>query len=236
MSLFLPNFAKIIEQTSKTGRNMKANLILLTVLATMLPALAMAQNTMRITYKDGTIQNVDITRVDSIIFVDMEPKPQDASITGDWMWGGLREGYYEVISFATVRTFTAEDCYFAYGYTNHTYGTYTYSGIQLNLFSNGIGYKRMNRWFVTYLSDNELEVMTQMGAFTYYRLQPETIRLKAWKDRLACEEGEVWSFADLTTAGIEDGQLVGLQPGTTYVQKLNTADNTTKAYKVEVVE
>jgi len=34
----------------------------------------------------------------------------------------------------------------------------------------------------------------------------------------------------------EDGQLVGLQPGTTYVQKLNTADNTTKAYKVEVVE
>ena len=151
MSLFLPNFAKIIEQTSKTGRNMKAKLILLTVLATMLLALAMAQNTMRITYKDGTIQNVDITRVDSIIFVDMEPKPQDASITGDWMWGGLREGYYEVISFATGRTFTAEDCYFAYGYTNHTYGTYTYSGIQLNLFSNGIGYKRMNRWFVIHV-------------------------------------------------------------------------------------
>ncbi len=215
---------------------MKTKLILLTALATMLPAMALAQNTMRITYKDGTIQNVDITRVDSIIFVDMEPKPQDASITGDWMWGGLREGYYEVISFSTGRTFTAEDCYFAYGYTNHTYGTYTYSGIQLNLFSNGIGYKRMNRWFVTYLSDNELEVMTQMGSFTYYRLQPETIRLEAGKDRLSCEAGEVWAFADLTTAGIEDGQLVGLQPGTTYVQKYNTADNTTKAYKVEVVE
>lgn len=215
---------------------MRTKIFLIALLAALPPVLATAQNTMRINYKDGTVQNVDITRVDSITFVEMDLKPQEASIVGEWMWGGLQEGYYEVIRFDQERTFTAEDCYFSYGFTNHTYGTYTYSGIQLNLLSNGIGYKRMNRWFVTYPSDNELEVMTQMGSFTYYRLQPETIRLKAWKDRLACEEGEVWSFADLTTAGIEDGQLVGLQPGTTYVQKLNTADNTTKAYKVEVVE
>lgn len=213
---------------------MKTRIIMTTILSLLLPIMAPAQNTMRIVYKDGTIQNVDIMRVDSIIFVDMESKPQDASIAGDWMWGGLREGYYEVISFANSRTFTAEDCYFAFGYTNHTYGTYTYSGIQLNLFSNGIGYKRMNRWFVTYLSDNELEVMTQMGSFTYYRLQQETIRLKAGADRLACSDDEIWSFADLMTAGIEDNQLIGLQPGTTYVQKLNTSTNTTKAYKVIV--
>ena len=196
--------------------------------------MAEAQNTMRIAYKDGTVQDIDITRVDSITFTDMPQQEQETTIVGEWMWGGTVEGYYEVITFDSGRTYTALDCFFDYGYTNHTYGTYTYSGIMLNLFSNGIGYNRIHRWFVTFLSDHVLEVMTKMGSFTYYRVEPEVIRLKAGDEGLACGGNETWSFADSTTAGIRDGKLVGIMAGTTYVQQYNSATGSTKALKVIV--
>ena len=204
------------------------------LLIVSLATVAQAQNTMRIAYKDGTVQDIDITRVDSITFTDMPHQEQEATIAGEWMWGGTVEGYYEVITFNEGCTYTAMDCFFDYGYTNHTYGTYTYSGIMLNLFSNGIGYKRMHRWFVTFLSDQVLEVMTQMGSFTYHRVEPEAILLKVGGEGLACGEGESWTFADSATVSIQNGSLVGLMPGTTYVQRYNSVTGTTKAYKVIV--
>ena len=181
---------------------MKTKLILLTALATMLPAMALAQNTMRITYKDGTIQNVDITRVDSIIFVDMEPKPQDASITGDWMWGGLREGYYEVISFSTGRTFTAEDCYFAYGYTNHTYGTYTYSD--------------MDELIDVCVRHMVIENVTEAQARAYMkRLLPQ---LDYWKRYEALSDGgQFEAFKQQLIGEINDLRIEGMPR----VEKLN---------------
>ena len=46
------------------------------LLIVSLATVAQAQNTMRIAYKDGTVQDIDITRVDSITFTDMPQQEQ----------------------------------------------------------------------------------------------------------------------------------------------------------------
>ena len=76
-----------------------------------------------------------------------------------------------------------------------------------------------------------LGVMTKMGPFTYYRLQPDIIHLKE-NESLSCDEGDSWVFADDVLARISGNTLVALAKGTTYVQKLNGATNTILAYKV----
>ena len=125
-----------------------------------------------------------------------------------------------------------DDCYYEYGFNSTTYGTYFYSGITLNLRSNGYGYMRTYRWFVTSLTENALEVMTQTGPYVYYRLQSETIHLKAGGDPLECKEGESFVFADGVNAKLEENKLYGIKAGTTYIQIMDTTSSTIKAYMV----
>ena len=47
-----------------------------------------AQNTMRIHYKDGTEQDIPISKVDSITFVEKEHHNEEENVTliGSWLW------------------------------------------------------------------------------------------------------------------------------------------------------
>ena len=195
-----------------------------------------AQNTMRITYNDGSSQDVQVDKVRDITFVDIPEQPDvDAGLIGTWVWGKQMAGYYEVITFNKDHTYIGDDYYFEYGFNTTTYGTYIHSGIMLNLRSNGYGYMRVFRWFVTSLSDNAMEVMTQTGPYTYYRLQSETYRIKAGGDPLTLGENMEVVFADGVTAKLQDGKLYGIQAGTTYILIMDNTTNTTKAY-ILVVE
>ncbi len=194
-----------------------------------------SQNTMRITYTDGTVQDVRVDRVSDITFTEVTDNPDSpASLLGTWMWGKLEAGYYEVITFNDDHTYIGDDCYFDYGFNTTTYGTYVNSGIQLNLRSNGYGYMRMFRWFVTSLTENALEVMTQTGPYVYYRLQTETFRLKAGGEPMDLGDDRQVVFADGVTAKVEDGKLYGIQSGTTYIQILDKTSNIIQAFLLVV--
>lgn len=198
-----------------------------------------AQNTMRIHYKDGTRGDVPIAQIDSITFVDGEggggEEVQVKELTGCWLWGNVAQGYYELLTFNVDKTYTGYDNYFTYGFDTMTYGYYSVYGAMLNMWSNGFGYQHRYNWFITALTENALGVMTKMGPFTYYKLQPEVIRLKV-NESQTCAEGDSFVFADGVVVTIEDNKLRGVAVGETYIQKHIAASNHIVSYKVVVEE
>ena len=190
------------------------------------------QHTMRIHHKDGTKVDMAVEDVDSVTFINKadgeETMPE---LIGNWLWGDVEAGYYEVLSFNSDKTFTGYDNYFIYGFDTMTYGMYGQVGTLLTLWSNGFGYQRRYTWFIMSLTDNALAVMTKMGPFTYYRLQSDVIRMKV-NESLSCGDGDSWVFADNVLARIDGNSLVALAKGTTYIQKLIGATNIIVAYKV----
>lgn len=194
-----------------------------------------AQSHMRIYHKSGGHSDVAIEQIDSITFVEGSDSPIDeGSIVGSWLWGDAEAGYYELLTFNDDKTYTGYDNYFMYGFDTMTYGWYMQMGSLLTLQSNGYGYNRRYNWFVMGLTDNALDVMTKMGRFIYYRLQPEVLHLQAGGEPLACENGDNFVFADGVVARIVEGKLQGVTKGTTYVQKRIAETDCIVAYKVLV--
>ena len=191
-----------------------------------------AQNTMRINYKDGSVYDTPIECIDSITFVEKTEELHEASLIGEWLWGNKEKGYYEVLSFNGDRTYTGYDYYLEYGFDTWTYGTYMLYGSMLNLWSNGYGYRRSYRWFVTALAENALEVMTQMGNFVYYRVQPEIYSLKVGEEAYTCSGGDYYVFTDGVRVQVDDGKLRGVGEGTTYILKYHSESDLIMAYKV----
>lgn len=192
-----------------------------------------AQNTVRIHYKDGGYADVPMAKIDSLTFIKAEAEEtEEATLIGSWLWGKQGADYYELLTFNQDHTYTGYDNYYTYGFDTQTYGWYSYYGAMLTLQSNGFGYNRRYNWFVTTLTANALEVMTKMGPFTYYRLQKAVIRLQTGQ-RLSCEAGASFVFADGIVAKIDDEKLVGLVAGTTYILK-KSAEGMILAYQVVV--
>ena len=203
------------------------------MVSTLLPA----QTHVRIHYKNGTHVDIPVETIDSLTFVEGTVDSAGvgrAELTGEWLWGSVEQGYYEVLTFGEDRTYTGYDNYFTYGFDTWTYGFYSQYGTMLTMWSNGYGYQRRYNWFVTALSENALEVMTKMGPFTYYRLQPEMVRLKVGGEPLSCCEGDSFVFADGVMVTIQENKLVGLFAGVTYIQKHIAASNRIVSYKVVV--
>ena len=213
---------------------MKVGLMLLLLLCSVT---LMAQNTMRVHYKDGREQDIPIEQVDSVTFVkgdDTASDPVgDISIIGSWLWGSQEQGYYELLTLSEDHTYTGYDNYFLYGFDLMTYGWWAQIGAMISLQSNGFGYQRRYNWYITELTENALGVMTKMGPFTYYKLQPETLRLQV-KGTLTCEDGDSFVFADGVIVSIQDNKLVGFAVGETYIQKHIAASNAILSYRVIV--
>ena len=149
-----------------------------------------AQTHMRIHHKGGGQSDVAIEQIDSITFVDGSDVPvNEGNLVGSWLWGDSDAGYYELLTFNEDKTYTVYDNYFTYGFDTMTYGWYAQVGAMLTLQSNGFGYNRRYNWFVMALTENALAVMTRMGCFTYYRLQPEVLHLQAGSEPLGCDGG-----------------------------------------------
>ncbi len=193
-----------------------------------------AQNTMRIHCKSGGKYDISINEVDSVTFVE-KSETEEVSLIGEWFWGNNEKGYYEVLTFNEDRTYIGYDYYLEYRFDTWTYGTYMANGIMLNLWSNGYGYRRTYRWFVTGLTENALEVMTQMGSFIYYRIQPEVYSLKIGKELYACKDGDYYVFTDGVKVLDSNGKLKGISEGTTYILKFDAESGLILAYKVIVV-
>ena len=192
-----------------------------------------AQNNMRIHYKGGTVSDIPVEEIDSITFVQKDSPAEEVSLIGSWFWGNVEQGYYELLTFNEDRTYTGYDYYFAYGFDTMTYGWWAQIGAMLTLQSNGFGYQRRYNWYVTELTENALGVMTKMGPFTYYKVQPETLMLQV-NGILTCEEGDSFIFADGVRATIQDNKLVGLSAGETYIQKYIAASKFIVSYKLIV--
>ncbi len=199
----------------------------------LIPA-CQAQDAMRIHYKNGGHSDVVIEQVDSITFVKGDDTPvAEVSLIGAWLWGSQEQGYYELLAINNDHTYTGYDNYFLYGFDLMTYGWWAQVGAMITLQSNGFGYQRRYNWYITELTENALAVMTKMGPFTYYKLQPETLRMQV-NETLTCEVGDSFVFADGVTVAIQDNRLVGLAAGVTYVQKRIVANNAICSYKVVV--
>ena len=192
-----------------------------------------AQNNMRIHYKGGAVSDVPVEEVDSITFVQKDMPAEEVTLIGSWFWGNQEQGYYELLTFNEDRTYTGYDFYFAYGFDTMTYGWWAQIGAMITLQSNGFGYYRRYNWYITELTENALGVMTKMGPFTYYKVQPETLSLQV-NGTLTCEDGDSFFFADGVRATIQDNKLVGLMPGETYIQKYIAASKCLVSYKVMV--
>ena len=210
------------------------NKILTTVSCMVVSLQVVSQNTMRINYKDGSVFDTPIERIDSITFIEKKDEPHEATLVGDWFWGNKEKGYYEVLTFNEDRTYTGYDYYMEYGFDTWTYGTYMANGVMLNLWSNGYGYRRTYRWFVTALTENALEVMTQMGSFTYFRIQHEIYSLKVGEESYKCKEGDYYIFTDGAKVTAIDDKLKGVGEGTTYILKYCATSGLIMAYKVIV--
>ena len=209
--------------------------LLLTVLFSILFALQSdAQNAMRINYRDGSVYEVPIDRIDSVTFVKKAMESNDVTLLGEWLWGSREKGYYEVLTFNDDRTYMGYDYYLEYGFDALTYGTYMANGIMLNLWSNGYGYRRMYRWFVSALTENALAVMTQLGSFTYYRVQPEMYSLRVGEESHECTGGDYYVFTDGVKVSVNEGRLKGLVEGTSYILKYDAKSALIMAYKVIV--
>lgn len=193
-----------------------------------------AQNTMRISYKDGGIYETPIERIDSITFVEKQEESHDTSIIGDWFWGSKEKGYYELLTLNEDRTYTGYDYYLEYGFDTWTYGTYITNGVMLYLWSNGLGYTRKQTWFVTGLTENALEVMSKMGSFVYYRVQPDVFSIKLGEENFSCENGDYYVFTDGVKVTESNGKLKGVGEGVTYILKYCAESELVLAYKVIV--
>lgn len=193
-----------------------------------------AQDNMRIHYRNGGHSDVAIEQVDSITFVKGSDAPAvEVSLIGAWLWGNKEQGYYELLTINDDHTYTGYDNYFSYGFDLMTYGWWAQIGAMITLQSNGFGYQRRYNWYITELTENALGVMTKMGAFTYYKLQPQILHLQL-NGTLACEDSDSFVFADGVTATIQDNRLVGLAAGVTYVQKYIAGSDAIFSYKVMV--
>ena len=193
-----------------------------------------AQTHFRIHHSSGGYTDVPLSQVDSITFVDGDSIASVVELKGSWFWGSTELGYYELLTFNDDHTYTGYDNYFTYGFDTMTYGWWGQMGAMLTLQSNGFGYQRRYNWFIMGLSENALEVMTKMGSFTYYRLQPEVITLQAGGEPLTCSDGDSFIFADGVVTTISDNKLQGIAPGVTYIQKRLAANNSILSYKVIV--
>lgn len=209
-------------------------LYLLFILSVFTCPKIMAQNTMRIIYKDGSVYETPIENIESITFVEKDVEQYEISLIGDWFWGNKEKGYCELLTFNKDWTYIGYDYYLEYGFDTCTYGTYMANGIMLNLWSNGYGYRRTYRWFVSALTDNALEVMTQMGTFTYYRVQPEIYALKVGEESYECTGDDYYLFADGAKVSHNEGRLKGIAEGVSYILKYDTKSGLTMAYKVIV--
>jgi len=190
---------------------------------------------MRIHHNGGGYSDVPIEKIDSITFVDNgDVTPCESELSGGWLWGSIEAGYYELLTFNEDKTYTGYDNYFSYGFDTMTYGWYMQMGTMLTLQSNGFGYNRRYNWFIIGLTDNALDVMTKMGQFVYYRVQPEVLHLKVDGEPLVCESGDSFLFADGVIASIANGCLQGEKKGTTYVLKSIEKTSKIVAYKVIV--
>lgn len=210
--------------------------LLVILLLTFLSIDLSAQTAMRIHCKNGTTVEVNVEDVDSVTFVqnaEGTDPAKEAELTGSWFWGDTNLGYYEVLTLNSDLTFTGYDYFFAYGFDTMTWGWYGQMGTILTLWSNGYGYQRRYNWYIMALTDNALTVMTSTGPFTYYRIQPETIRLNV-NGSLTCDDGDAFVFADGVTAKIDGKRLVALKAGETYVEKLIGATNKIVSYKVVI--
>ena len=87
---------------------------------------------------------------------------------------------------------------------------------------------------MTGLTENALEVMTQMGNFIYYRIQPEVYSLRVGEESYACKDGDYYVFADGVKVLDDEGKLKGICEGTTYILKYNAESGLIMAYKVIV--
>ena len=197
---------------------------------------ASAQNIMRIHDRDGSVYDIHAERVDSITFVDADSLTVvEAELSGSWLWGGAEQGYYELLSFNKDHTYTAYDNYFTYGFDTTTYGFYSQYGTMLTLWSNGFGYNRRYNWYIIGQTENALEVMTKMGPFTYYRLQPDIIRIRVG-ETFSISENYNCIFADGIVVKINDFLLTGITPGETYILKMDNSTKMVWANKVIVTE
>ena len=193
----------------------------------------MAQDVMRVHYKDGTEQDISISQIDSVTFVEKKIPEESVSLTGSWLWGSKERGYYELITFDDDNTYVAYDNYFMDGFNTMTYGWYLEDGNLLTLQSNGFGYNRKYTWLVTGLAENALEVMTKMGSFVYYKLQPEVITINK-DEEVGCPEEGTIVFADGVIVKAENKKLQGLAEGSTYVLIYRASDDKIVAYKIVV--
>ena len=192
----------------------------------------LAQNTMRIHYRDRTEQDIFISQVDSVTFVNKEETEDNVSLTGSWFWGDKEAGYYELITFDENRTYVGYDNYFSYGFDMQTYGWYSWHGNMLTLLSNGMGYQRMYNWFVIGLSSNALEVMTRTGPYTYYKLQPEVLYVSLSEPDFELANEETVVFVDEVYLNSDGSKLTGLLQGTTYILVMSNIDHKIDAYRV----
>lgn len=148
---------------------MKQNCLLLIFLLLGITTMS-AQNTMRVSFKNGTSVDFPIEQVDSITFVYVEDEPfQKVTLESTWYWESVEQGYSETLTFNSDGSFTCVDHYFGYGFDSSTYGTYMFFGSMLNLRRNGYGYYRFYQWMVTELTETRLTVLTPMGSYTYSR-------------------------------------------------------------------
>ena len=193
-----------------------------------------AQNTMRVHYKNSTEQDILISEIDSVTFVEIVVPDEDVSFIGSWLWGNSEAGYYELLTFNDDHTYTGYDNFFLYGFDTMTYGWYSQYGNMLTLQSNGFGYKRMYNWFVLGLANNALEVMTKMGGFTYYKLRQETLHVSMSVAYSKFSEDDSVIFSDGIIVKAVGNQLQGLRQGTTYILVHDGSEDRIIAFKVIV--
>lgn len=129
-----------------------------------------AQNTMRVSLKDGSLVDIPIEQIDSVSFVTVA-KEQRRELIGTWYWESKERGYSETLTFNADGSFTCIDHYFGYDFDSTTYGTYMFFGSILSLRSNGYGFSLFHQWMVTELTETKLSVMTKMGRFTYDKVK-----------------------------------------------------------------
>ena len=238
----------VIRHSSFTMRHLSFCLLLVSLLSTS----AAAQNTLRIHHTDGAQTDIPLELIDSLTLIqadadslvlDSTAVSHDPQLQGRWLWASREAGYYEVITFNADHTYTGYDNYFTYGFDTMTYGWFGQMGAILTLWSNGFGYQRRYNWFVIGLTDNALEVMTKMGPFTYYRLQPDVLRLRVGQTLSSppangtTQASSTFLFADGVIATIADGHLRALAPGTTYILTSHPSPTSTAlihAYQVIV--
>ena len=188
---------------------------------------------MRIHQKDGKHLDVMTEQIDSITFVDTEEQSIETELKGCWLWGNFEAGYYELLTFNDDKTYVGYDNYFTYGFDTTTYGFFSLYSTLLTLWSNGFGYQHRYNWYITGLSTNALSVMTKAGPFTYYRLQPEPIRM-AIGEILSFDDDVSVVFADNIIVHYEDKILKALSQGETYILKKYASSNLIEAFKVIV--